>query len=1341
MNNKVVFSIDGLPIGREDKNLTYYYGLSDFWQTIFEDSDKIELLLEAQSVKLSDIYSRFLQLAGTISLTDIEIATSQQLKLVLIKEQDAVVGKVNTYKLPEQVLSARIIANRPLLPTAYLEDGVHYRISDDGTEIQFFSSINTIGFATRLVSIDDTTSDREYALWFVDSLVDEKVLYNYFGKLIGVTDQLSTERFRNFIYGLYFLRANGPNLASIRKGLNLCLGIPLARSTETVLEIRKYLDTDQYIVITDSNSYLIPYGLTPTVAIGDILEATQELAQWIEVKDYISEDEWWLNLQIPESIMPYIPDGQPDRYAKAGSYADYLMRNYLKKHTFLVNVKTIDFKNLQNFSQLSSIINEVKPSYTHPIYIWTVPTLAETLLVTDDSFTMEWQQHRCEDITVPINKFKRFLPKYTGYNKSGTQATRTFGIITNDIGTLHASGRAELVPIAPSTGSYYWEATVKDYPLHVLTPRFRVGIESGADSLDEPVGFETTGYGYEGTTRFSSFETGESWNVLDSFTVIKRDRIKSVAFNSQSGCYASTPSTVTNSIYSDIDIRVQVWFENWIQPLDRALMSKWGLAGNKREWSFELNTSSELMFHISANGTTELSSQNSGVVVPFTTGTYWVRVTRVAATGVIKYYISYDGTTWTQLGPDRTSAVGDLFQTNADINLGARDNASEHRITGRIYQAQLLNGVNGTVVSSFDSNLGYLAETTVPSTVQGEVWTINSPALLVAETSDYYLNTPQGTTEVSSTADTPANSVTGDIDLQVKVGAESYTPAVAGTLIAKYDTGSTRSYLFRLMSNGTLRLTLSQDGSTGVFATSSVALNLLAGSIWWLRATWRQSDGKVQFFTSDNGITWTQLGSDQTIAIASIADTTSPLRIGSYSTAGTEQFVGRFYQAKIKRGTNGIVASWFNAADAGVQTQGLSWTGDEATVYGPNLKKDDVVGILYNSDAGNITFYVNGVSQGVAYTGITGTIYPAISVLTPGVVIETNFGDKQFSYAVPNGANSGVYVEDTYITRDCPVFTRSTVSHFMVGQLGDDPQINGGTRLFDTGIITGYVNGVSQMRPNTVEEKAWYRAVQTRDSESYRNQRSMISFTRGNTLPDYTGLGETHYRQTDSITRKVIYLYSTTQRDLQDKFSTVGAVLPGLDTWTFSMFRTTSTGAGEINFHGINEGAITTSYFAALQSTYNTFFFRGTTYNYLGVFMPKIGYDSYAPQLGDLRDGDYLLFIRVYENTVGVYWVTSNNEINIPTFRVGEAIDAMALESDTATLHRGLIGYSSYYLIRGGGGVFSYTQGAGINESEINEGITPSPSGLTIQYSDQKNPVPLTIDRSGNVLKFRRDFK
>jgi hypothetical protein len=496
------FTVNGLDIGKNDNNLTYLYGLSDFWSYIYEDKDKINLLLEADAVKLSDIYSKFLQLASTISIEDIITSTHQQIKLVFINATDEVIGEVNTFTMPETIISANAIANRPLLPTVYLENEIHYRISDDGKQIQFYNALNTLGFPTR--TLPDGT--KQYALWFVDVRVDEQFLYDFYGKLIGVSPEISTDNFKNFLYGLYFLYANGPNLDTIRKGLNLTLGIPLARETETVLDVRKYLDSDQFLVTTDLNSYLIPYGLEPSVAMGDILNATDELAQWIEVKDWVNDDGWWLNLHIPEKVLPYIPAGEVDRYAIAGSYADRLMRDFLKYHTFLVNVKTIDFKNLQSFSQLSDIINQVKPTYTTPIYIWTVPTTKEKITFDDGELHFTGTMAPCDDLTMPSEKMVRnnALWAFFGTDKRAEITVSGDRVSKNTISASYHGARANMA-LAPGEDHYF---EYKFISLQDSTqPSFNIGLGNAGTSLTSQLGTTSaTEYAFRCGTNTSSFK-------------------------------------------------------------------------------------------------------------------------------------------------------------------------------------------------------------------------------------------------------------------------------------------------------------------------------------------------------------------------------------------------------------------------------------------------------------------------------------------------------------------------------------------------------------------------------------------------------------------------------------------------------------------------------------------------------------------------------------------------------------------------------------------------------------------------------------------------------------------
>lgn len=374
------FSNSGVHIGENRDNMSYAYGLGDFFSLMFEDTSVPNLLLEADTLTASEVYSRFLQLTSTLSLEDIQTTVGSQIKLVLLDSSDLVEGTLSTYKLPLSIASSRYVANRPIMPTALLEDKVDFDITQDDYGNCFirlakplasstgYHPYSEYAFSSRVLPNGNT----QYALWFVDVNVDEGLVAKYFGNLLGVQAKSSTEAFANFVYGLYYVYTQGPTLTVLKRGLNLVLGIPLARMDETVIDIRMYLQTDQYLVLTDENQYVIPYGLPPSVSIGDRVKAGQELAEWIEVKDFSNDGEWWVNLYIPTTIIPEPQSGYVSRYATPGSPVDYVMRNYLKTHTFLVRVNVTTFKNLQTFSDLISVIKKSKPAYTQPIYVWAV---------------------------------------------------------------------------------------------------------------------------------------------------------------------------------------------------------------------------------------------------------------------------------------------------------------------------------------------------------------------------------------------------------------------------------------------------------------------------------------------------------------------------------------------------------------------------------------------------------------------------------------------------------------------------------------------------------------------------------------------------------------------------------------------------------------------------------------------------------------------------------------------------------------------------------------------------------------------------------------------------------
>jgi SPRY domain-containing protein len=80
----------------------------------------------------------------------------------------------------------------------------------------------------------------------------------------------------------------------------------------------------------------------------------------------------------------------------------------------------------------------------------------------------------------------------------------------------------------------------------------------------------------------------------------------------------------------------------------------------------------------------------------------------------------------------------------------------------------------------------------------------------------------------------------------------------------------------------------------------------------------------------------------------------------------------------------------------------LKYNNGSSSAYGASYTTNDVIGVLWDADNGELTFYKNNASQGVAWTGLTGEYFPAIGELSQTGII--NFGQLGFTYTPPTGA-------------------------------------------------------------------------------------------------------------------------------------------------------------------------------------------------------------------------------------------------------------------------------------------------------------------------------------------------
>ena len=149
-----------------------------------------------------------------------------------------------------------------------------------------------------------------------------------------------------------------------------------------------------------------------------------------------------------------------------------------------------------------------------------------------------------------------------------------------------------------------------------------------------------------------------------------------------------------------------------------------------------------------------------------------------------------------------------------------------------------------------------------------------------------------------------------------------------------------------------------------------------AGSAWWsnVRANIWVSSGK--WYWEVTLTAWT------TEAMAVVATLSASLSIYP----GGDAFWYGYYNVNGNK-FNNTIGSW----------------------YGTSFATNDVIGVALDMTAGTIIFYKNNVSQWVAYTGLSGTIYPMVGVAGIGRQFTANFWATTMAYTAPSGYNQGLY--------------------------------------------------------------------------------------------------------------------------------------------------------------------------------------------------------------------------------------------------------------------------------------------------------------------------------------------
>lgn len=156
-----------------------------------------------------------------------------------------------------------------------------------------------------------------------------------------------------------------------------------------------------------------------------------------------------------------------------------------------------------------------------------------------------------------------------------------------------------------------------------------------------------------------------------------------------------------------------------------------------------------------------------------------------------------------------------------------------------------------------------------------------------------------------------SRQITGDIDIGVKMKMTDWTPATTVTPIARFiSLANERAWYISVMPDGKLRFIWTPDGTTLKLHTSSVVIPFKDGDTGWIRVAFDADNGAngctAKFYTSTDGITWTQLGTDITLAEIAVINNASDLELGGRTQSGEVLPSGNLiYESFVRDGIDG----------------------------------------------------------------------------------------------------------------------------------------------------------------------------------------------------------------------------------------------------------------------------------------------------------------------------------------------------------------------------------------------------------------------------------------------------
>lgn len=437
-----------------------------------------------------------------------------------------------------------------------------------------------------------------------------------------------------------------------------------------------------------------------------------------------------------------------------------------------------------------------------------------------------------------------------------------------------------------------------------------------------------------------------------------------------SGGRIQTSHATAFDITNNLDLRIRLVMDDWTRT--GGLIQKQDDPGDPTpvpDWNWGIGASGGMFFTwMDPPSNRRVPDSPALGFGPGTT--HWLRVTKVGSN--VTYYVSDDDTddhtavSWTSLAVVAAGSANSLQVAAELVTLGHYNFQPSPNmwLNGRVLAAAILNST--TVVANpifTDDTEWTLGQRAGDQGTDGatRVWTLEGTASIgcpqaapgrIRVTQSYWMRFPpiddqgvylDGTAATSpSTPDKAALQITGPVDVRALIAPETWGPDPFQPVAAQWGGAGSRSWRFNLITDQ-LGMTWSQDGTANSSVVSTVLMSFIPnGARRWVRFTHNPNNGagstETRFYTSDDGITWIQLGATITFGTAgTLFNTTALLQLGNDGEG--HRFIGHGYYLEVRNGINGtIVASpdfrdenqgWTlgdDSGDTGTDGQANVWT-------------------------------------------------------------------------------------------------------------------------------------------------------------------------------------------------------------------------------------------------------------------------------------------------------------------------------------------------------------------------------------------------------------------------------